>query len=409
MTTLNGRHYAPGPNTRVGICIDGCDPAYLEAALPVMPNLQRMMRDGCSGLVQTIIPSFTNPNNVGIVTGVTADLNGIPGNYYYDPVTEVEVMMNDPAFLRTPTILAHMSQQGGRRVAAITTKDKLRTILAEGMKGGICFSVEQAHAATTAENGIDAVLDMVGRDNPGIYDPEASIFCIEAGAALVKRDLADFLYLTTTDFVQHKYAPGTPNADGFYARLDTFLGELHASGAVVGITADHGMNDKVLDDGSPNVRFLEDLLVAEGIGARVILPITDPYVVHHGSLGSAATVYLDRDDDLEAAMRLLRSIPGVEHVLEREQAVDTHSLPPDSIGDLFVLGDQHTVLGRTPAYHDLAAVASGLRSHGGLHEATVPMILNRPLAAAYDDRLRGGEMLNIDLFDALCNGVSPYE
>ena len=108
-------------------------------------------------------------------------------------------------------------------------------------------------------------------------------------------------------------------------------------------------------------------------------------------------------------MQLLRSVSGVEQVLKREEAVAAHKLPADRIGDLFVLSDRHTVLGRTPAYHDLAAVASGLRSHGGLHEATVPMILNRPLAAAYDDRLQGGEMLNIDLFDAICNGVSPQE
>ena len=198
----------------------------------------------------------------------------------------------------------------GRRVAAATAKDKLPTMLAHGLSG-ICFSVEKAVKATVADSGIDRVCELVGRENPGIYDPQASLFCLEARIALLQRDLTDFLYLSTTDFVQHKYAPDTPEALAFYGQLDQLHGERHATGAVVGITADHGMNAKNLEDGSPNVRYLEELLVEAGIGYRVILPITDPYVVHHGALGSAVMVYLDDAGILMRAERVLGEIEGV--------------------------------------------------------------------------------------------------
>ena len=403
MINVNGRQYSDNKQRLVAVCIDGCDPAYLEAAVDVMPELARIIADGCQGQAQTVVPSYTNPNNVAIVTGTTPDVNGIPGNYYYDSETGREVMMNDPVYLRAPTILAAFST-AGQRVAAVTTKDKLRTILSDGLDG-ICFSVEKAQQATQDEHGIGGVLDLVGRENPDIYDPEASVFCIEAGARLFEQDLADVIYLSTTDYVQHKFAPGTSEANIFYARLDRFLGELHRHGAIIGITADHGMNAKVKSDGTPNVQYLEDILKSAGIEeARVILPITDPYVVHHGSLGSCATVYV-HPNHIEPAARMLGSVRGIEEVLTRADAARTYSLPSDRIGDLFVLADRDTVVGRTPEWHDLAVVKTGLRSHGGLHEATVPMIVNRPLKPEYADRLASGQVRNFDLFDMICNGI----
>ena len=290
MPAVNGRDYSLPGAPVVGICVDGCDPAYLEAAAGSMPNLQGIVASGCSGLAQAVVPSYTNPNNVAILTGTTPDVNGICGNYYYDETTGREVMMDDPRHLRAATVPAAFSAAGAR-VAAVTTKEKLRRFLGHGLRG-ISFSVERAEAATEAGNGIRDVLGLVGRENPGIYDPEASVFCLEAGARLLQREKIDLMYLSTTDFVQHKFAPGAPEAADFYRRLDLFLGELHDIGAVVGLTADHGMNDKTKADGTPNVQYLGSILEAAGIEARVILPVTDPYVVHHGALGSYATVYL---------------------------------------------------------------------------------------------------------------------
>ena len=402
MPTVNGRDYNLPAAPVVGICIDGCDPTYLEAAAASMPNLQELTAAGCSGLAQAVIPSYTNPNNVAILTGTTPDVNGICGNYYYDEASGREVMMDDPQDLRAQTITAAFSEAGAR-VAAITTKEKLRRFLGHDLRG-ISFSVECAEAVTEEENGIGDVLGLVGRENPGIYDPEASVFCLEAGARLLQRGEIDLMYLSTTDFVQHKFVPGAPAAADFYGRLDVFLGELHDCGAIVGITADHGMNDKTRADGSPNVQYLGSLLEAAGIEARVILPVTDPYVVHHGALGSYATVYLGAGDR-PRARALLAQVPGVERVLAKQEAAAEFALPPDLIGDLVLLADRGTVLGKTPEWHDLSSVGTGLRSHGGLHEATVPFIVNRPLKSRYRERLAGNRMRNFDLFDALCNGV----
>ena len=403
MIRVNGREYRYRTAPVVGVCVDGSDPSYTEAAASCMPHLQAMLARGAHGLAQTVLPSYTNPNNVAIVTGTTPDLNGIPGNFYYDMEADREVMMNDPRCLRVPTILAAFSR-AGRQVAAVTTKDKLRLLLASGLEG-ICFSVERAHEARAEEHGIDGVPELVGRANPDIYDPEASVYCLEAGARLLETRRIDLMFLSTTDFVQHKHAPGSPEANHFYGRLDEFLGALDARGAILGITADHGMNAKVRSDNTPRVEFIETRLHEQGLrGARVILPITDPYVVHHGALGSYATVYLD-SRDVDRAAAVLRDVPGVEEVLTRARAVAALALPGELIGDLVVLADRGTVLGRTPGHHDLSVVESGLRSHGGRHEATVPIMLNRPLKPEYLERLESGQARNLDLFDFLCNGT----
>ena len=404
--SVNGREYSIPQSPIIGICIDGCEPAYLDEAASVMPELQAIIADGVRGEARSVVPSFTNPNNVAIVTGAPPNVNGIPGNFYYDPDADEEVLMQDPRWLRCPTLLAAFAQ-AGLDVATVTTKDKLRAFLSEGLPASsIRFSVEKAHEASLEINGIDGVVDLVGRANPGIYDPEASVFCIEAGARLMERSSAPrVLYLSTTDFVQHKYSPGSVEANAFYARLDVFLGQLHRSGATIGITADHGMNDKTREDGSPQVQYIETILREAGVSdARVILPITDPYVVHHGALGSYATVYVG-NERVDQARTCLQAVAGVEQVLSRFEASQAFELPADRIGDLVVLADRNSVLGRTPDWHDLKDVTTGLRSHGGLHESTVPFIVNRPLVDDVAQQLATNQLRNFDLFHVLCNGV----
>lgn len=367
-----------------------------------MPRLTHLIRHGSSGLANAVIPSFTNPNNVAIVTGVPPNQNGICGNYYYDRLRDCEVMMDDPAYLRCPTILAGFRSLG-YAAAAITAKDKLRRLLGEGLEG-TCCSIERPGELSMQGRCLN-VQDLVGRKAPGIYDPEISLYCIEAGVRLIGKTHVDLLYLSTTDYVQHKFAPDSAEAIDFYAKLDDFIGALDEAGAIVGITADHGMNDKTAENGAPNVRFLESGLQGNGMNeARVILPITDPHVVHHGALGSYATVYLDRRHVREAR-EALEELDGVEVVLSRREAARWFDLPPESIGDLIVLSGKNTVLGRTPGWHDLSCVGQGLRSHGGLHERTVPFIANRKLSSEYSGRLEAGEANNYDLFDFLLNGV----
>jgi phosphonoacetate hydrolase len=231
---------------------------------------------------------------------------------------------------------------------------------------------------------------------PSVYSAELSEFVFAAGVKLMERDRPDIMYLSTTDYVQHKAAPGTPAANAFYAMMDRYLAELDAAGATVALTADHGMNAKHCADGSPNVIYLQDLL-DEWLGAgdaRVILPITDPYVVHHGALGSFATVYVQADVEDRIA-----AVPGIEVVLSREEAAKRFELPPDRIGDLVVLSTKHVVIGTSKARHDLSGLTEPLRSHGGISEQKVPLLFNRPVDGVPPER----RLRNYDVFDLALN------
>lgn len=400
---INNRDYPKQERTIIGICMDGTSYPYYEQAKEVMPNLQRFIREGSMGMVKSVIPSFTNPNNMAIVTGVPPKVNGICGNFYWDTDLQEEVMMNDPKYLKVPTILSEKSKNGNK-VAVVTAKEKLRRMLSHNLDG-ICFSAEFANEATLEGNGIENVEDdLMGKERPGIYDPYISVYCIEAGAKLLQREHFDIMYLTTTDFVQHKYAPGSADANDFLSKIDHWLGELDKLGAIIGITADHGMQAKTNTDGTPKVQFIEELLNDQGIKTRVILPITDPYVVHHGALGGYGTLYLDDRSQLETVKKYLLSLDGIETVLTNAEAVKRYELPGDRIGDLVVLSDASTTIGRTPDWHDLDKVKEGLRSHGGEHCQEVPMIFNKKLNKVYNDKLASGKSRNFDLFDFLSNG-----
>lgn len=405
--TVNGRTYAVPRRPTVVVCIDGGDPAYFDDGLPrgLMPAMQRFEACGFWTTAQAVVPTFTNPNNLSIVTGVLPAVHGICGNYFLDPDTGEEVMMNDPRFLRAESLLSALSRQGVR-VAVITAKDKLRRLLGHGLQQGICFSAEKAHEATQAEHGIHNATALVGWDTPEVYSSQLSEFVLEAGLRLYEQQRPDVMYLSLTDYIQHKHAPGTPGADRFYQHLDRYFGAFDELGAVLGLTADHGMNHKNTPTGEPQIIYLSALLDAWlGAGnARVILPITDPYVVHHGALGSFATVYLDAALNVASVASRLQAEPGLSYVRPRAQACADFGLPPDRMGDLVVISDRHTVLGKTPAEHDLRLLEGGLRSHGGITEQDVPLIVNRPLRAAYRER-PGATLRNFDVFDLVLNGV----
>ncbi len=397
----NGRQYARPAAPVVVVCVDGCEPDYLTQAIQagVAPYLARMQAQGGSLIGDCVVPSFTNPNNVSIVTGVPPSVHGICGNYFYDVAADREVMMNDPEYLRAPTLLAAFADAGAL-VAAVTAKDKLRTMLGHGLKG-ICFSAEKADKATLAECGIENVLELVGKPVPSVYSADLSEFVFAAGVRLMETRRPDLMYLSTTDYVQHKCAPGTPEANAFYAMMDGYLAQLDALGAVIGLTADHGMSPKTDAAGNPRVVYLQQELDAQlGAGStRVILPITDPYVVHHGALGSFATIYVNAGATLEGVRSALLALPGVEVVLTREEAVARFELAGDRIGDLVVVSDHLTVLGTSAARHDLSGLTVPLRSHGGISEQKVPLLFNRPLhGVAPGRRLR-----NFDVFDLALN------
>lgn len=384
--SVNGRNHAWPRVPAIAICLDGCEPAYLDEAIAagLMPALERVKAKGTVRTAHSVIPSFTNPNNLSIATGRPPSVHGICGNYLYDPATGEEVMMNDPKFLRAPTIFKAY-HDAGAKVAVVTAKDKLRALLGHGLAcdGGraVCFSSEKADTTTRAGHGIDNASAWLGRPVPGVYSAELSEFVFAAGVKLMKEFRPDVMYLTTTDYVQHKYAPGVPEANAFYAMFDTYLAELDALGAAIVVTADHGMKPKHLADGSPDVVYVQDLL-DEWLGkdaARVILPITDPYVVHHGALGSFATAYLPAAADRADTMARLAQVEGIDVVLSREDACARFELPGDRIGDIVLVSTENKTLGTSAHRHDLAALDEPLRSHGGLTEQAVPFIVNRVL------------------------------
>jgi len=402
MITVNQRAYRSPAHPTVVVCVDGCEPDYIAQAVAhgQMPWLKKVLAEGTVLVADCVIPSFTNPNNLSIVTGAPPSVHGICGNYLFDVATNTEVMMNDPKWLRAPTLLAALSD-AGCSVAVVTAKDKLRKLLGHGMKG-ICFSAEKADEATLAENGIEDVLALVGMPVPSVYSAELSEFVFAAGVKLMAgARKPDVMYLSTTDYVQHKHAPGTGGADAFYEMMDRYLGQLDAMGCVIALTADHGMNAKTRMDAQPDVIYLQDVL-DDWLGesqARVILPITDPYVVHHGALGSFATVYLPAGIDTAALVKRIAAQRGIESVWTRAQAAEHFELPADRIGDVVVVSERSTVIGTAAARHDLSALDAPLRSHGGVSEQRVPLILNRKTGAL--DPLR--RWRNFDAFELALN------
>ncbi|KWA67793.1 phosphonoacetate hydrolase [Burkholderia ubonensis] len=400
---VNGRRYNWMSRPVVVVCVDGCAYEYLEQAAEagVAPFLRTLLKPGTALKGECVVPSFTNPNNLSIVTGVPPSVHGISGNYFYDRDSGAEVLMNDPKYLVAPTVLAAFADRGAR-VAVVTAKDKLRRLLGSGLNG-ICFSSEKADCATFAENGIDDVLELVGKPVPDVYSADLSEFVFAAGVRLLETRPVDLMYLSTTDYVQHKCAPGTPGANAFYAMMDGYLKRLDELGAIVALTADHGMNAKHdAATGEPNVIYLQELFdgwLGED-AARVILPITDPYVVHHGALGSFATVYVPASADVDALRARLAAVDGIELALTGAEGCARFELPPARLGDLIVVSRQDVVLGTRRSRHDLSGLDVPLRSHGGLSEQIVPLVFSRPVDADAAGRAR---LRNFDVIDIALN------
>ncbi len=402
--TVNDRSYEVPHQPMVVICLDGCEPAYLEkaAAAGKTPTLSRIRKQGTDRIAHSVIPSFTNPNNMSIATGRPPEVHGICGNFLYNPSSGEAVMMNDPSFLRAPTIFKGY-YDAGARVAIVTAKDKLRTLLGHGLQfndeRAVCFSSERSAETTVAEHGLEKAADWLGRPVPDVYSADLSEFVFAAGVKLLKEFKPDVMYLTTTDYVQHKFAPEDDDAIAFYAMFDNYLQELDALGASIVITADHGMKPKHHADGSPSVVYLQDYM-DEWLGkgnSKVILPITDPYVVHHGALGSYATAYLENaQSDVSTTDLLARieALDGIDVVLDRKAACQRFGLPPDRLGDLVIISTENVTIGTSADEHDLTGLDAPLRSHGGLTEQEVPFICNRAMA----DMPAAPELRNFDAF-----------
>lgn len=410
---VNGTSYRWPDRPLALVIIDGGDPAYLQQFLKegAIPNVAKFMQEGFAVVAEGTVPSFTCPNNMSIVTGTPASKHGISGNYYLDTRTGEAVVMTGPELLRGDTVLKGFADAGAK-VVAITAKDKLRKQLGKGLdvsRGNVCFSSEKAATTTLAEHGIDNALAYVGQPQPGMYSMELSLFVLDAGIKLLEAGHRDLLFLSLTDFIQHKYAPGESEARRFYQELDRRFGRLAQLGATVALTADHGMNDKSDAEGRPNVVWLQDVLDAKfGAGdTRVICPITDAFVAHHGALGGFVRVWCTGKATPAQVMDAIRPLAGVESVLDKETACRVHDLPADREADVVVISTANVCIGASAKDHDLSGLEGHrLRTHGGVTEAKVPFIISRPLNGDY--RLRGGAgiLRSYELFDFALNGVA---
>jgi phosphonoacetate hydrolase len=356
---VNRRVYHWPQKPLVVVCLDGSPFDYIHEAIAAgaAPYLRSLVVSGFARIADAAMPTFTNPNNISIVTGVPPSYHGISGNFFLDRESGHAVLMNDPSFLRAETIPAAFSRAGAK-VVVITAKDKLRKLLSHGLDG-VCLSAEH--------------------EGQPVYSPLLSTYVLKRGVEFMRSFRPDIMYLSTSDYVQHTHPPGSPEANEFYATIDKQLWELDHSDVTLVVTADHGMRAKTDEQGMPCIVFLQTLL-DEWFGSgttTVILPITDPYVAHHGAFGSFATIYITGNVAVSHIARRLRALSGIEVVLKRAVACRRFQLPNDRTGDLVVCADGNTVLGTQSKDHDLSTLGAPLRSHGGLSERAVPMLCNR--------------------------------
>ena len=334
----------------VVICIDGLDPEYLDSG--DMPVLREM---GAGGFVKTgrsMMPSVTNVNNVSLVSGAYPETHGICSNYALVRETGEEVYMESGEFILAETMFQRADSQG-KTAVLVTAKDKLRDLLA----AGTVMSV-------SSERPPSDLVQAIGPP-PQVYSLEVNGWVIDAGTYLMGRHDADLLYLATTDYAMHTYAPGEPEAHRHLAILDEAIGKLieaHPEVTVL-LTADHGMSPK------STMVDLKDTLARSGISANPVPIIKDRYVVHHSNLGGCAFVHL-ADSDVGEAVKVLRETPGVEEAMTRDEAASTLRLHGGRIGDIVVTGAEDVVFG-DPSEVSMPPL---LRTHGSQHERAIPLV-----------------------------------
>ncbi len=409
---INGTDYRWPLRPVVVVCIDGGDPAYLQRFLAdgTTPHIARCVSEGFAAVIDGSMPSFTCPNNMSIITGTPTSKHGISGNFYLDTRSWEPVVMTGPELLRGDSLVTRFAEAGAK-VVSITAKDKLRKQLSKGLdvsRGHVSFSSEYAERCTLAENGIDNVLPWLGMQQPGMYSMELSLLVLEAGVKLLRERRPELLYLSLTDWVQHKWAPEEEGARDFYRKLDDCIGRLAALDATIALTADHGMSDKSNAAGEPKVIWLQDVLdAAFGAGATtVICPITDAFVAHHGALGGFVRVWTRSQVTPRQIIDAIAGIDGIELALDRDTACRLFDMPPDREGDVAVVARRDTCIGGSAKNHDLSGLKGHrLRTHGGVSEAKVPLIINRALNEAYKRKAASQVLKSWQVFDFAINGT----
>jgi len=360
---LMGHVYAQNPakpQRTIVVMIDGFGEDYYRNSN--MPNLNKMEKDGIFKIVPSIMPAVTNVNNVAIATGELPNKHGITGNVWYNPKTKEEEFIEDPDLIIAPTIFDR-AKTLGIKSALFSVKKKTVDIMAINTNISLCPECDGAEESEWAKKF---------GPPPGVYTKEVSYWIMESALHTMNKnpDLG-LIYIHTTDYPMHTWAPEDPNSKEFLHKIDEYIGKLQdaAPDAAILVTADHGLNHK---------DFCWDLEKACAIRKTpiriAISPEKDRYFKHHRGMGGSAYVYLKKTKDLEKVKKTLLSLDGVEAVLTKQEAIEKYGLLPDRVGDLMVLGNKLTVFGQL-ADVESEKLPANYRSHGSTYECIVPLFV----------------------------------
>lgn len=336
--------------TTVLVMVDGLDPEYLDSC--PAPNFRELAKKGFQTEVRAMMPTVTNVNNTSLVTNSYPESHGITSNYWLDRESGSEHYMESGEYIQAETMFQRATRLGARSLL-ISSKDKLRKLLGDGVT--LAFSSEQPDSG---------VVDAIGQPPP-VYSLEVNGWIVDAARHILAKENYDLVYLTTTDYAMHTYAPEQPESSDHLALLDRAVGLLMESltDAEILITADHGMSSK------SRMIHLPAELDQYGIRARAVPIIKDQYTVHHSNLGGCIYLYLEQTDQ-ERALAILNDLDGVDQALDREAAARRFRLMGSRIGDIMVLGAADVVFGDPSE----VTMPASLRSHGSLYEEMVPVI-----------------------------------
>jgi phosphonoacetate hydrolase len=344
------------PQRVVVLMVDGLGPDYITASH--MPVLSSWQTKGISKTVGGVMPSVTNANNTSICCGAWPERHGITANFYLDEATGREEYMESAELVLAPTLFER-AKSAGVNSALLSSKKKTISLLPRGTT--IAMSAETPTPEWTQRLG----------PAPDIYSAGINHWLLKAGLWILRQqpDIR-LLYIHTTDYPMHMWPPEAERSRRHLAGLDGLLGELAAAApdAAILLTADHGMHHK------SRCWDLMKACAARGLELRSALSAEqDKYLKHHSGYGGTAWVYLKSSRDSDSVASIIGELPGVEAVLTRNEAARRFRLMPSRIGELVVLGDATTVFGRLES--EMVNLPAEYRSHGGLAEAKVPLIV----------------------------------
>jgi phosphonoacetate hydrolase len=349
--------------------IDGFGMDYLEAS--AMPMLRFMAEHGFFKRVNAVFPTVTNANNASICCAAWPKEHGITGNSYFNEETGEADYMESADFIRVPTIIQRAASQGIKS-ALLTCKVKTIHLLGKGTE-----------IAVAAEAPPPQWVERYGKP-ANIYSREINYWLWQVAVdILMHRPEIGLLYVHTTDYPMHTWAPEARESKEHLAELDRLLAEAKevAPDAAFLLTADHGMNYKK--------RCWDLFKACQEAGTEVRFALSaekDRYVKHHRTFGGAAWVWLKSPGDESRVAQTLMALKGVETVLSRHEAAAKFGLMPERIGELVVSGDAETVFGELTC--PMEELEPGYRSHGSLHESEIPLVIynaevSLPPAAAF--------------------------